>query len=157
MAEELPPPEKECFFIAPIGDSKSQRRERSDGILREIIRPAAQEVGLMAVRGDEINTTGEIDLQVVEHVKKARMAVVDVTEGNTNVGYELALRLVFERPWVQISEGSPPADVAQIRTVPFSRELHEAEASRQRITAAMRANWIRSRSPRCSWPWLFPC
>ena len=46
--------ERECFFIAPLGEEESGVRTRSDLILQFIVRPAAEELGLSAVRGDEL-------------------------------------------------------------------------------------------------------
>ena len=46
--------ERECFFIAPIGEEGSQVRKRSDPVHKHIVSPAAKEAGLKAVRADEL-------------------------------------------------------------------------------------------------------
>ena len=50
MAEQ-----KVCFVIAPIGDSDSETRKRSDQILKHVIKPAIAERGFTAVRADQIS------------------------------------------------------------------------------------------------------
>lgn len=56
--------ERECFFIAPLGEEGGGVRTRSDLILEFIVRPAAQELGLWAVRGDELAAPGQITHRV---------------------------------------------------------------------------------------------
>ena len=89
---ELPQLDDECFFISPIGDELSDIRRRSDGILKYIVGRAASEVGLTAVRVDQLADPGQINLQVVDHVLNAKAAVADLTGLNANVFYEVAIR-----------------------------------------------------------------
>ena len=78
MSGALPKLNEECFFIAPIGADGSSERERSDGILEFIVGAAAQELGLTAVRADQLAEPGQITLQVIDHILGARAAVADV-------------------------------------------------------------------------------
>lgn len=109
------PLDQECFVIAPIGDEGSEERRRSDGILNYIVRPAAEELGLTAVRADEIARPGSITLQVIEHVLEAQAVVADLTEHNPNVFYELGIRHTARKPTVLIAEEGErlPFDVGQ--------------------------------------------
>jgi hypothetical protein len=68
----LPTLDKECFFIAPIGSEGSPERYRSDGILEFIVDRAAEELGLTAVRADQLAEPGQITLQVIDHILGAR-------------------------------------------------------------------------------------
>jgi hypothetical protein len=69
----LPDLEKECFFIAPIGPDGSEHRNRSDAVLEFIVAHAAEELGLVAVRADQLGEPGQITLQVIEHVLVPRL------------------------------------------------------------------------------------
>jgi hypothetical protein len=60
--------EGECFFITPIGDEGTPQRDRADGVLELIVAPAAEDVGLEAVRADRIGQPGQITPQVLDHV-----------------------------------------------------------------------------------------
>jgi hypothetical protein len=46
--------ERECFFISPIGEEGSPTRRRSDPVHKHIVSPAAKELGLKAVRADDL-------------------------------------------------------------------------------------------------------
>jgi hypothetical protein len=119
--EHLPELDEECFFIAPIGDEGSKVRDRSDGVMEYIVGPAAQEHGLETVRADKIAKPGQITRQVIEHVVGAKAAVVDLTEANPNVYYEMAVRHTAQLPTVLIAQDGEklPFDIAQMRTIFF--------------------------------------
>ncbi len=135
----------ECFFIAPIGDEGSPERERSDGVRDFIVRPAAQDAGLGAtIRADEIAKPGQITLQVIEHVLKAKAAVVDLTGANPNVYYEMAIRHTARLPTVLIADdgerGALPFDLQGMRTIFFSdNSLKSADRCRRELTKQLTA------------------
>ena len=123
MSGALPKLDEECFFIAPIGDDGSSERERSNDVLEFIVGAAAQELGLTAVRGDQIAEPGQITLQIIDHILGARVAVADLTGLNPNVFYELAVRHAARLPVALIAEKgcNLPFDIAQMRTIFFER------------------------------------
>ena len=130
----------ECFFIAPIGKEGAPERNRSDGILEFIVGRAAQELGLTAVRGDQISEPGQITLQVIDHVLGAKAAVADLTYLNPNVFYELAVRHTARLPTALIAEKGCdlPFDIAQMRTIFFDHtDLRSADSCRIAIVAQL--------------------
>ncbi|UKA59136.1 hypothetical protein [Arthrobacter sp. FW306-2-2C-D06B] len=140
MNANLPPFESECFFITPIGEEGSETRKRSDGILRYIVNKAAEEVGLSAVRADQIADPGQINLQVIDHVLNARAAVADLTGLNPNVFYEVAVRHTARLPLVLIAEKGCklPFDIANMRTIFFDHtDLGSADDCRAAIAAGL--------------------
>jgi hypothetical protein len=131
----------ECFFIAPIGKEGTSERNRSDGILEFIVARAAEELGLTAIRGDQISEPGQITLQVIDHVLGARAAVADLTYLNPNVFYELAVRHTARLPTTLIAEKGCdlPFDIAQMRTIFFDHtDLRSADSCRIAIVAQLR-------------------
>ena len=141
MPDELPSLANECFFIAPIGLDGTSERQRSDGVLHFIVDRAAQELGLTAVRADQIADPGQITRQVIDHILGARGAVADVTDLNPNVFYELAIRHTAQLPVVIIAEKDCrlPFDIAQMRTIFFqSNDLQSADQCRVEIVAQLR-------------------
>ncbi len=141
MMRPLPSLDEECFFIAPIGSDGSPERNRSDGVLEFIVGRAATELGLTAVRADQIAEPGQITLQVIDHVLGARAAVADLTGLNPNVFYELAVRHTARLPVALIVEkGSPlPFDIAPMRTIFFDyTDLRSADQCRRDIVAHLR-------------------
>jgi hypothetical protein len=133
--------DRECFFIAPIGKEDTPVRKRSDSIFKFIVARAAAELGLTAIRGDQLSEPGQITLQVIDHVLGARAAVADLTGLNPNVFYELAVRHTARLPIALIAEKdcTLPFDIAQMRTIFFdSSDLGSADACREAIVAQLR-------------------
>ena len=110
-----------CFYISPIGKEGSDERKHSDLFLNSIIEPALKEFGLRVVRADKIGEAGMITSQILEHILKAKLVIVDLSFHNPNAFYELAIRHACKLPIVQIIRKADviPFDVNQIRTIPI--------------------------------------
>jgi hypothetical protein len=110
-----------CFYISPIGKEGSDERKHSDLFLNSIIEPALKEFGLKVVRADKIGEAGMITSQILEHILKSKLVIVDLSFHNPNAFYELAIRHACKLPIVQIIQKSDviPFDVNQIRTIPI--------------------------------------
>jgi hypothetical protein len=110
---------KICFYITPIGEPTSERRQHADLFLSHIVEPAMEEFGLRVVRADQIGKPGLITTQIIEHVIKAKIAIADLSYHNANVFYELSLRHALGLPTVQIIRAcdSIPFDLNQVRTI----------------------------------------
>ena len=140
----MPRYEDECFFVAPIGVEGGEVRKRSDGVLDFVVAPAAEQLGLHAVRADKVAKPGQITLQVIEHVLRARAVVADLTGANANVFYELAIRHTAKLPVVLICEAEEidrlPFDIQQMRVIPLDhRDLASAAAAKEAIVEHMHA------------------
>lgn len=142
---------KTCFFIAPIGDKKSddskirQQRQHSDTILNQYVRRALEEQDLKVVRADEIAEAGMISKQIVEYVLKSRLVIADLSFSNPNVFYELCLRHATGKPTVHvIRKGDKiPFDVGNFRTITIALDdVHEAIAEIDTHRAEI-ANYVR--------------
>lgn len=139
-AEEL---DDVCFVVSPIGSADSEERKHADLMLTALFEPALAELGLRAVRADGISKPGLITGQVMDHVARAALVIADLSFGNPNVYYELALRHATRKPIVQIIRTSDklPFDVGQYRTVHIDMtdiyslvpqiDLHRQEITRQ--------------------------
>jgi hypothetical protein len=132
-----------CFIVSPIGDEDSIQRKHADLILSAFIEPALEALGMVAVRADRISKPGLITGQVIDHIVRSKLVIADLSFGNPNVYYELALRHAIRKPIVQlIRRGDPlPFDVGQFRTVEIDMtdiftlvpqiDLHRQEITRQ--------------------------
>jgi hypothetical protein len=109
-----------CFVISEIGPEASVVRERADKVLRHVIRKALDSKYKIE-RADEIGKPGVITVQIIQRLAAAELVVADLTGGNPNVYYELALRHSFAKPIVHIIErgASAPFDVKPMRYVEF--------------------------------------
>ncbi len=132
-----------CFVISPIGATDSVERKHADLVLSALIEPALAQLGITAIRADQISKPGMITGQVIEHLVRAKLVIADLSFGNPNVFYELALRHAMRKAAVQIIRTSDrlPFDVGQFRTVTIDMtdiyalvpqiELHRQEIARQ--------------------------
>ncbi len=112
---------KICFYITPIGSEDSVERKHSDLFMSSLIQPALDELGLVVVRADQIGEPGMITTQVLEYLKRSKLAVADLSYLNPNVFYEVALRHALRLPVVQLIRKADrlPFDVNQARTLVF--------------------------------------
>jgi hypothetical protein len=132
-----------CFVISPIGANDSAERKHADLVLSALIEPALLQLGLTPVRADKISKPGMITGQVIDHLARAKLVIADLSFGNPNVYYELALRHATRKAVVQIIRSSDrlPFDVGQFRTVTIDMtdiftfvpqlDLHRQEIARQ--------------------------
>jgi hypothetical protein len=91
-----------CFYITPIGAEDSVERKHSDLFMSSLVQPALEELGLTVVRADQIGEPGMITTQVLEYLKRSRLAIADLSYLNPNVFYEVALRHALRLPVVQL-------------------------------------------------------
>lgn len=108
----------QCFVICPFGEPGTRIRRWSDFLVDNIIRPAAGsdfEVG----RTIDVPMGGDITARIHRELAKADMVVADLSEGNTNVAYELGIRHALGRPYVLVcrKDTTPPFDLRNLATV----------------------------------------
>lgn len=108
-----------CFYVTPIGEEGSEQRRHADLFMGSIVQPAMDELGLRVVRADQIGSPGMITSHVMEHIKRSRLVIADLSTLNPNVFYEMALRHACRLPVVQIIRKTDriPFDTNQVRTV----------------------------------------
>jgi len=113
--------QKICCYITPIGADDSDERRHSDLFMSALIQPALEELGLTVVRADQIAEPGMITSQVLEYLKRSKLAIADLSYLNPNVFYEVALRHALRLPVVQLIRKADrlPFDVNQSRTLVF--------------------------------------
>lgn len=112
---------KSCFIICPIGEAESLERKRSDALLRHVYSPILKKYGYKPVRADQIPKTGLITTQIINLVLESPLVIADLTGGNPNVFYELAIRHATGKPYIQVVEKgtSIPFDIIGVRTIPI--------------------------------------
>lgn len=106
-AQLLVPPEHNTLCFISCAYTRMSR-------LSELLYPALQEVGVTPVRVDEIVTAGDNWVDAGETaIRKSRFVIIDVSDANENVAYEMGLSVAAGRDVLPIREkGSAP--------VPFS-------------------------------------
>jgi hypothetical protein len=134
---------KTCFFIGPIGNAKTPTRDWSDQVLEYIITPAVTELGYEAPkRADQIPGLGSITFEIMRRLVEDDLVVADLTEGNPNAFYELAIRHALKKPVIHIiREGEKiPFDVRDIPVISVRIDnLREAEKVKQDLKLNIQA------------------
>ena len=132
MANEKEPGQS-CFVVMPFGGIW-------DEYYAELYSPAVEQAGLKAVRADDVFSAGSVLQRIVDALDRASVVLVDVTESNRNVHYELGLAHALGRPTVLIAPAGTPLffDIGQERMIPYDRNRPFWGAElRQDITRAL--------------------
>jgi chaperonin GroEL len=95
-----------------------------DSYYQKIIKPAASNAGLDAVRSDEIYSTRPIIQDIWSRIWQARVIVADVTGKNPNVNYELGLCHALGIPTIIITRNidDVPFDYRHRRCITYKVE-----------------------------------
>src|SRR5215469_1708588 len=136
-----------CFVDMPFGqkaDLKSGVIVDFDQIYNNAIKPAIEQCGLEALRGDEERTGGIIHSAMFARLLLSEFVVADLTLANANVFYELGIRHAakpFTTVPILANVSALPFDVALVRAVPYQLEngkLTETSAQQLRTELAKR-------------------
>lgn len=114
--------DKKCFIICPIGKENSETRKRSNKVYDHLLKPVCESLGYDLIRSDKIASAGKIDIEILNYLDSAELAIADLTGLNPNVFYELGYREAKGLPCVQIAlEGTElPFDRLTFRTQFYS-------------------------------------
>jgi hypothetical protein len=135
-----------CFVDMPFGKKKDPASGVEidfDQVYEKAIKPAIQDAGLEALRGDEERTGGIIHAPMFARLLLAEFVVADLTLANPNVFYELGIRHTA-RPFttVPIFGGIHPLpfDVAMVRAIGYELEDGKlSDAAAAKLKAAIQA------------------
>jgi hypothetical protein len=112
---------KICFVISPMGEEDSSTRIQSERLLRSVIEPATKKLGYTLVAPAKLAGSVLITSEIIGYLVTAPLVIADLTGGNANVFYELALRHAVRKPCIQIIAKSEKIkfDVGGVRTIRF--------------------------------------
>jgi hypothetical protein len=103
---------KRCFVVMGFGiktDYATGRKLDLNKSYRLLIKPVAEEKGLVCVRADEIRHSGAIDVPMYEQLLTADVVIADLSTANPNALYELGIRHALRpRTTIVISESKLP-------------------------------------------------
>ena len=105
-----------CFVVMPFGDVW-------DEYYRQVYAPAIQEAALRPERSDDVFRAGSILQDIVGSLSRATVVLVDITENNRNVHYELGLAHALGRPTLLIAPRDQQLffDVGQERMLTYDK------------------------------------
>lgn len=123
---------RKCFVISPIGAEGTPTRKHADSVFF-IIKMALcmfrdkYHIEIEPIRADNISEPGKITSQIYKEILKDNLCIVDLSEDNANVYYELGIAHALGRPVILLAEQSEalPFDIRDMRRVPFElKSLH---------------------------------
>jgi chaperonin GroEL len=139
-----------CFVLLPLRSPFLSHFEK-------VIKPAAREAGLVAVKADDIYGTRAVMTDIWEHIWKARAVVAIVTGKNPNVNYELGICHALGVPTVLLSEKKEdvPFDYRHRRYIPYhTRDAGWEQKLTEDITKTLKKVLsLPSAEEELSWPY----
>lgn len=116
---------KKCFFVTPIGKAGSSENKKMNAVLDNILKPVCEEKGYKVTASNKIDDTGSITAQIITELVESDLVIVDLTNANPNVMYELGVRHSFSKPCIAICDNSTtlPFDIADERTIFFDDSI----------------------------------
>jgi hypothetical protein len=117
--------EKKCFVVTPIGGQDSEIRRAADGVIDTVIKPVLEDFGFQVDVAHKMYNSGSINKQILNRIINDDLVVVNLTNLNPNVMYELGVRHAVRKPVVQICEHNTklPFDITEERTIFFKNDM----------------------------------
>ena len=105
------------FVISPFG-------EPFDTYFSHIIKPALEDCGMYAVRGDSLYRPTTIVDDIWQGIREAKLLIAELTDRNPNVFYELGLAHAISKPVILISKSidDVPFDLRSIRVLVYDKD-----------------------------------
>jgi hypothetical protein len=106
-----------------------------DEYYAQIYTPAIQEAGLRPERADDVFRAGSVLHDIVASLARAAVVLVDISENNRNVHYELGLAHALGRPTLLVAPQGMPLffDVGQERMATYDKNNAFWGAELQRV------------------------
>jgi O-acetyl-ADP-ribose deacetylase (regulator of RNase III) len=129
---------KTCFVIMPYGKKPDSEGHEIDFdlVYDDVIREPVERAGLESIRCDEIEAAGSIHEDMFEHLATADVAVVDITNLNPNVFYELGARHALAKAvtvLIRKRGGATPFNIQDLRVIEYPGENGRMSESREKI------------------------
>lgn len=131
---------KTCFLICPIGTEDSETRKRSDKLSTFLLKPILEKVNYNLIRADKIKKNDKIDETIIDQIKNADLIIVDITDTNPNVFYELGYSTALNKTVIQISDGNSsniPFDISTTRTYSYDFDVEKASKFKNDILSVI--------------------
>jgi hypothetical protein len=115
--------------------------------VKEILFDAAVTAGTTPFLVSDADDVGVIQKRIIENLYEVDVAICDVSGKNSNVMFELGMRLAFDKPTIVVKDDKTTYsfDTAPIEHIPYPRDLRFASINKfkvilaQKISATLRA------------------
>lgn len=112
--------QSDIFMIMPF-------RDYLDAVYRDVVVPTVNDMNLTIKRGDEFSSvSGQIMSEVWAAINACRLVIVETTEVNANVYYELGIAHTLGKPAILITQGKDiedfPFDIRHLRFIVYEKD-----------------------------------
>lgn len=113
--------QSDIFMIMPF-------REEFNAIYKNVIVPTVNDMNLTIKRGDDFNSvSGQIMSEVWAAINSCRLVIVETTQENANVYYELGIAHTLGKPAILITQGRAiedfPFDIRHLRFIVYDNTI----------------------------------
>lgn len=120
--------ERTCFVAMPIKRDGTDDFAHFMAIYEQGIKPVVTKMGYKIIRADEVQKTGAITRDIVQWLATANLVVVDLTDLNPNVFYELGVRHALRANGTimiidEVRSTIIPFDLGAYRVIQFKGDL----------------------------------
>ncbi len=115
----------DIFMIMPF-------REEYDAVYKNVIVPTINDMNLTIKRGDEFNSvSGQIMSEVWAAINACRLVIVETSQENANVYYELGIAHTLGKPAILITQARDiedfPFDIRHLRFIVYENTIAGGE------------------------------
>lgn len=130
-------PPKMGFVIMPFSRTRSE--DNWTEVFSEVFQPALTECGYTCTRAEV--STGSLITSIVERLIEADIVIVDATDRNANVFYELGVRHALRRGTIIVSKGTEhvPSDLRGYWFLSYGLRPAEVKAFKAEIKRIIEA------------------
>ena len=126
-----PPDMTKCFVMMPINKGY-------DEVYEHVIKPVLNDLGILAIRGDEIYSANPIIEDIWDQIQICNWLIADLTGKNPNVLYELGLCHGNDRDVILLTQSidDVPFDLQHWRCIEYGQSIAGAKKLKSAICLA---------------------
>ena len=128
-----------CFVIMPFGvKSESEFKSTNfDDVYDYIFKPVVEEqLGMECIRADKVAKAGWVHADMLGHILRDEVAIVDLSMLNANVFYELGIRHALRKNVTILlrKKGTKvPFNIAGFRVIDYDLDIKSASVAKVKL------------------------
>lgn len=119
---------KECFVLMPAeGDCEKYKPGHFRRVYETIIEPTIKEVGMIPVKGKEIDLHEELQLETIQKLINAPLAICDLSSLNRKISLGIGIRNTYNKPTILLWDDVTPKAyyINNIDCIDYSKNLEK--------------------------------
>ena len=127
-----------CFVIMPFGDKTDAKGETIpfDNVYEYIFKPVVEALGMECVRADKVAGAGWVHADMLGHIFRDEVAIVDLSALNANVFYELGVRHALRNNVTILlrKKGTKvPFNLSGFRVIEYDLDIKSADEAKKKL------------------------